>query len=383
MTGRDIACRITIDDVAEDWDVGRFEATEGLSFVTTASVTLVSYEPILSHQLLGRKAHLVVESGEDEAHTFHLDIVEAEVEAQQLDVFAIRLRLESDVGSLGLGLNTRIFQNATVPDILQEIFAKGGVAGVRWAIKQDAYPIRDYVVQRGESDLSFAERLLERDGIGFTIRDTKTAPEVVFFDISSELEPIPGEMTLWDRDSTTLAVDTVIDVGDASSVGPDAIAFRDFDFRRPSFPPRTVSVAAAKTPLHEVYFHPGGFVEPGGKSDVVSEREKKNADEPKRLANRRLESLRHGMRQIGGHSSCARLEAGRRFAVHGHARALVDDEYLITRMTHRGFIPGDETQAGAKGIVAYENQFEAIPKLVPWRPHVSALKPSTAGIEKS
>ena len=61
--------------------------------------------------------------------------------------------------------NTRIFQQATLVDIINEVFAQARITR-RWDLTQ-TYPLRSYCVQYRETDYHFVKRLLAEEGIFF------------------------------------------------------------------------------------------------------------------------------------------------------------------------------------------------------------------------
>jgi type VI secretion system secreted protein VgrG len=403
---RDISCELVIDDYdGPPLRAAGFDAEEALSAVTRVHVGAVVHETVDPEQLLGRRAYLRVDSGTAGARSFYGLVTEAEVEAAQADVFILQIEIRPRLALLALGRNTRLYQQASVKDVVQAVLeevglragkdpGEAGAAGQGgqkddppdqiWAVRTN-YPHREYVLQRGESDLDFISRLLEEEGLGFAVHDGGDVEkeQVLFFDESGELGPIPGDAVLVDRSTTHLQSDTVSDAGDDLSVAPDKVVLRDYDFRRPAHP------LTARFPddqdnqggdgVREVYRHPGGFVESGGDGQRVAHRETRHPKEPERLARHAHEQLRAETRVIAGTSDCPRLETGRRFELADSARDSANGELLIVGASHRGFFPVDEN--AGEDLLAYENDFRAIPRDVPWRPAAHAHPLGADGIE--
>jgi type VI secretion system secreted protein VgrG len=64
---------------------------------------------------------------------------------------------------LTLFSDCRIFQNMTVPDIVEEVFKGRGFTNFKSVLKSD-YTSREYCVQYRETDFNFVSRLLEEEG---------------------------------------------------------------------------------------------------------------------------------------------------------------------------------------------------------------------------
>lgn len=60
--------------------------------------------------------------------------------------------------------NCRIFQQQTVPEILESVFSSYPNATVELQLSGN-YPMRDYCVQYRETDFNFVQRLMEHEGI--------------------------------------------------------------------------------------------------------------------------------------------------------------------------------------------------------------------------
>ena len=59
----------------------------------------------------------------------------------------------------------RIFQNQSIPDILQTVFSDHGLVDVEFRIARADYPLVEYCVQFQETALDFVSRLMEHLGL--------------------------------------------------------------------------------------------------------------------------------------------------------------------------------------------------------------------------
>src|SRR5262245_28321354 len=86
-----------------------------------------------------------------------------------------RATLVPQLWLLTKNVQSRIFQQITVPDILKKVLA--GVK-VTWEIQGTFHP-RDYCVQYRESDFAFASRLMEEEGIFYFFKHSDSGHEMV------------------------------------------------------------------------------------------------------------------------------------------------------------------------------------------------------------
>ena len=82
---------------------------------------------------------------------------------------------------LTLYSNCRIFQNKTVPDIVEQIFKDRGFKDYKLSL-QASYQPRDYCVQYRETDFNFVSRLLEDEGIFYFFQQSEEKHTLVLAD---------------------------------------------------------------------------------------------------------------------------------------------------------------------------------------------------------
>jgi type VI secretion system secreted protein VgrG len=104
--------------------------------------------------------------------------------------------LVPQVWFLSLDANCRIFQDMTVPDIVEQILTEAGIRDFQFRAPlrdHSRYPPRDYCVQYRESSLNFISRLLEAEGIFYFFQHTTSKHLMVFADNSTILATCPGQ----------------------------------------------------------------------------------------------------------------------------------------------------------------------------------------------
>ena len=109
------------------------------------------------------------------------------------------LRLVPRMWELSQIRRSRIFQEATVVDIVTEVLEGIGLGpsnqAVDWRVAK-TYPTREYTVQYEETDLDFVQRLLEHHGIYYLFEHAPDGECVVFVDDKAALVQLQGHETI-------------------------------------------------------------------------------------------------------------------------------------------------------------------------------------------
>jgi len=114
-------------------------------------------------------------------------------EADKKFFTAYRLRVVPKVWLLGLVHRSRVFQEIDVPGILRTVLGAAG-ASVDYVLDR-AYDKREMCVQYRESDLAFAFRLMEEEGIRYFFRHSDGDHVLVVTDAASH-DDLPGPSPL-------------------------------------------------------------------------------------------------------------------------------------------------------------------------------------------
>jgi len=261
----------------------------------------------------------------------------------------------------------RIFQDKTVPEIIEEVFKAHGFADYKLSLST-TYPKREYCVQYRETDFNFVSRLMEQEGIYYFFEHENGKHTLVLADSPSAHNPFPNydkiEFQEFEKGAARREVitDWILD----KELQPVAYALSDFDFTKPKTSLRAVaSVTRQHGAAHfEVFDYPGEYVE---------------TSEGERLANARLEELQTQHETLRGRSRARGLAAGCLFTLTGHPRADQNREYLITGVTLEADA-GEFASGGAKGGEEFFTcGFTAIPKDQTFRAPRLTPKPVVQG----
>lgn len=356
-----------IDGIPNETRVIRFEGREGISELFEFSVLFVCPERDIAFQdVIGKSAVLMIHAG-DEPRYVHGMIAEFEQREEGKRLTAYRAVVVPDAFRLLYRKNCRIFQNLSVPDIIDQVLSGAGIQGK--AVQKSlgaSYTAREYCVQYRESDWAFISRLMEEEGIMYFFEHSDSAHLLVIADGPSAHSPIAGDPSLVFHPPTGALVkdEHVSRFRYSERVRPGKVSLRDYNFKKPSLSLDGDSQADMDDDL-EIYDYPGEYDTPGAASS---------------LSAIRLEAFQVTRKTAEGESACPRFVAGAKFSLSDHAREEFNREYVLTRVEHRGFEPSFESEGG-ESTAPYANRFWVIPSDIRFRPLPATRKPLISGIQ--
>ena len=123
--------------------------------------------------LIGQPAllQLLTAHSRDEMRPFHGHIIEVEHSGSNGGFARYKLTIGPWTSFLGLGRDSRVFQDMSVFDIIDAVFGEyqgKGALVPAWRFEvadRDVYPIRSLTTQYQESNLAFVERLMAEEGL--------------------------------------------------------------------------------------------------------------------------------------------------------------------------------------------------------------------------
>ena len=298
------------------WRLIRFEVFEALSETYRAKVVFTSPEPLSPLELRERPAHLVVRFVDETERNFHGAITEIEQEHLAESV-RVELVFEPRLALLARGLDSRIFLEKSIPDVVTEVIEGSGLDVVtEWATTATYEPHAN-IVQYGESDYDFIRRLLAEEGIGYAIRNDLDAERVIFFDDTTALEPFEdGTEVLYD--GTTTGRTAADKSADRWRSGCDAAMLRDYDLTRAGAD-LSVTAEAPDSTAREHYDHPGGFPDTAALQ---------------RRVDRTLERLRRECETLETSTRIPHAEPLRKFTLDGHPRTDMLGDWQVVAARH-------------------------------------------------
>ncbi|MFB3776374.1 MAG: type VI secretion system Vgr family protein [Bryobacteraceae bacterium] len=251
----------------------------------------------------------------------------------------------------------RIFQNKTVPEIVQTVFGDFGFQDFELQL-QGSYEPWEYCVQYRETACNFVMRLLEQEGIFFFFRHERDKHVMVLADSPSANRPCPNQASVryetvagpgYDR-----AEDVVLRYRRHEELRPGKCALTEYYFETPSTDlSGTVESRFDQGGNHrfEVFDYPGEY-------------EKRSQAEPSVKLRMEEQEVPHVV--IRGDGTCRSFASGFRFGLTEHHRREWNEQHLLVSVTHSGHSGSFYGDSG--GGESYSNTFIAIPYDVQFRP---------------
>ncbi|KVQ26567.1 type VI secretion system tip protein VgrG [Burkholderia cepacia] len=260
----------------------------------------------------------------------------------------------------------RIFQNKTVPEIVQEVLSTYG-----FPIEShlaETYVPRDYCVQYNETDAAFVSRLMEFEGIYYWFRHAEDTHTLMLSDAMSSHTALPGYETIpyIARDRTAIADEEHIDgwlPAQEVSVGKHQTA--DYDYTKP----RADLSSQKVDPRGHDHDSFASFEWPGGYRD----------DAPGAHYSRvRLEEQQAEHERASADTDVRGAAPGYLFTLAHCPRADQNREYLIVRCQYRFQENAYASDQGAEAVV-HQTMMLVQPSSLPYRSPRDTPRPRTNG----
>lgn len=254
---------------------------------------------------------------------------------------------------LTLAQDCRIYQNLSVPDLVQGLFGELGFTDYKSSLT-GTYAAREYCVQFRESTYDFVARLLEEEGISYWFEHAAGAHTLVLADDPGAFADLPDLPKAKYANSTTggQMQDEISRCTLEQRVVTGSVAVDDFNFETPSTDLYSTVEGTLGTML--AYSSPGRYL-------VTADGETR--------ARVRLDAAEADAKVLRGDSGCRAFTPGYAFTLEGHDRTDVNAKYALLAVVH------DADQRG------YGNSFEAIPATATYRPPRVTRKPRIGGAQ--
>jgi len=187
---------------AGDLLVEAFAASEGLHAVGVREVIALSLNAGLSlNTLIGQRASLQVSLSDGSSASFSGLVNEAAKLGSEGGFARYRLRLVPWIWLLSQSRNSRVWQDKSVVEIIEDVFA-AYTPHADWHWSDDVMPFlqdlppRSYTVQYRESDLDFVSRVLAAEGLSWRVEESGEASaghRLVLFADSSRNTAFPED----------------------------------------------------------------------------------------------------------------------------------------------------------------------------------------------
>ena len=270
----------------------------------------------------------------------------------------------------------RIFQNQTVPDIVEKIFTDLGFSsGTHFDTSQldrGAYKEWEYCVQYRETDFEFVSRLLEQEGIFYYFQSSEGNHVMMLADSTSAYHDCDDYEVIFPQSKSSVHVeDHITSWQRRFAFHSGGWAHTDYNFKTPatSLMASETSVNSAKLPgcdNYEVYDYPGEYTaNHDGAREVRVRMEEREVDYD----------------TVQASSQCRSFRPGGKFKIKDHPSGReVGQGYMLTSVEHTAD-GGNPYETGAADVNLYKNSFTCIPDNVLFRPKRRTPRPTVSGIQ--
>lgn len=351
--------RFTFTAGETELDVIEFTLDEGLSESYQLALELASRDPAIDFaKILDAPAHFILWRGEQPVRHVHGQVSRFEQGTTGFRRTRYRALVEPPLARLELCADWRIFQQKTVPEILNLLLAGHGIAPYQQNLTED-HLTREYCVQAGDTDLDFLLRLAAEEGLFHRFEHRPDGCTLIHGDrlyIQGAIAggPVPYNPTPGgDRPEPALRTFTY-----AEHVRTTRQTQRDYTFKYPQHDQQHSAVAErprAAEQDYEHYAYPGRYKQ--GESGEAFSRD-------------RLRGLRGDAQTATVEGDDPRLVPGLAFDLIGHPRQDWNHGWRPVHIRHEGrqHTSQAEESAGAESGTYYGYTAQLVPDRIEWRP---------------
>ncbi|MBX4705751.1 type VI secretion system Vgr family protein [Klebsiella pneumoniae] len=323
---------LDINDSSVKPDILRFRGSEALSEPFRWDIEFTSPQAdIPPEQVLMKYATFRMRGGKN----VHGMVIRLEWLSTSKDQSHYRLTLSSRLALLGYTRQCAVFQNQSVPEVVEQVLRKHGLQGPDFDFRLErTYPPREIITQWRETDLQFIRRILSEVGIYWRTEmdDTRELDTYIFADSQLNYRfdvrlPYSEPSGLFDG-----AAESVWDVRTWHNIATGTVTTRDYNYRTATTPmDATVSVRSDAVTTGEHYRYAAPYREAG--DDASPEPETESGAFYARLHHER--ELNKSSR-IHLFSNAAHLTPGQVLEPQGDVITALEEGVVLTLVTYRG-----------------------------------------------
>lgn len=266
---------------------------------------------------------------------------------------------------LSLTWDCKIFQNKTVPEIVEQVLSNNGITTYQVSLT-GTYSSREYCVQYRESNLNFVSRLLEEEGISYYFVHTDGSHTLYITDKTTSASECLEKQVPYSATSPdgNIQGSTIWSVLRTDQVFTPKVTLTDYYFETPSLNLLSTTKTVVKTTgTEEKFDYPGRYT---------------TTSDGTHFSEVRIEELETFALTLEGESNCSSFTSGLQFTLTEHYRDEENQAYLLTSVYHEGSSP-NYVGATDDQLIGYRNRFEAIPLTVNFCPPRRTRKPVING----
>jgi type VI secretion system secreted protein VgrG len=260
----------------------------------------------------------------------------------------------------------RIFQEMTVPAIIEKVFADHPTA--KFALElTGSYRNWTYCVQYRETDFNFLSRLMEHEGIYYYFRHDDGEHTLVITDSTAKHQHTEGYETLrYLEERLARPDDEHVNTWDFTrEIQPGVFVHDDYDFERPSVELRTKKpLLRTYTPSdYEIYDYPGHYIQAGDGNQYAAAR---------------IDEYGSLFETCQAETNARGVCTGALFTLDGFPREDQNREHLITGATYDLEFSEYEAMPQRRST-SYRCNFVAMSTAQQFRPRRTTLRPFVQG----
>ncbi len=382
----------------------RFTGNEAISelfrFQMVLLATVDNFDTIKFENIIGQAVTVKVSPDADSTPRYFHGIVQRFSQLGRFDGPAGKntlMRFSADIVPkawlLSKNVQSRVFQQESVPDILKKV-----LVGLDVSYQIDgAFKPRDYCTQYRESDLAFAQRLMEEEGLYYFFKHSETGHQMIVANVPAKHLSTGDDVKFEELAGGERPDERVYRWVKNQEIRSGKISLRDFHFEKPEAAqaatkkitaPVTVGTVSHKLKIiesdtFELYNFPSGFaqrfdgVDPGG---AVRAADLSNiSTDGDRTVGIRLEAEQVSAISIDGESDVRAFCAGYKFKLIEHFDA--NGSYVLRTVSHDASLGGSYTSRGDEDEYSYKNRFVCMPLELPFRPERKTPKALVEGTQ--
>lgn len=355
-----------------------FTASERLAEPFNITCQVISLGAVEFTPHLGSGVSLTVDGDALVGRAFHGLLAEASRVDDDAGAVSYRLVLRPWFWFLSLGRNSRIFQNRSTRDIIQDVFDTAGISttAFEFNLNHCGTVVRDYCVQYDESDFDFVSRMMEEEGIYYHFAHSADKHVMVLCDGKASHGDFGGGALKVNRSSAAAQAHGphLSRWDEHVRPAPISAVMRDFHVLHFADPMETSSAKKADSHVTgELYHYPGRY-------SHLSESQSWDASD---YVAPRLQAARAERALFSGSGDTFAVACGDLAAIapvaSGHADIaaaevmLLETRHTFSGQTHTAGARGQES--GATVAVS----LEAVPADTVWKPLLRTPRPVARG----
>jgi type VI secretion system secreted protein VgrG len=335
-----------------------FNGVEAISHLFTYTLDLASpKQDVDAAELVGKPMLLSWELPAGEKRYVNGLVSRLAYLGQSDDLTFYRAEIVPWLWRLTLTSESRMYQDLTVPDILEKVFERTDSADYELRLSR-TYDPREYCVQYRETHFNFVSRLMEEEGIWYFFEHTDEKHTLVLCDDNNSTDPaLEAEIVRFLPEHKQIG-DAVHEFEGESSLHTGKVTLWNYDYLQP-----TLKLRASLGEALESYTYPAPYTDP---------------EKGEKIARNMLEAEEATRRVVRGESTLHGLLPAHFFTMKGHYRDDANDKYLLTQVQHYARCGGYRAW-DTNAEFDYRNEFQAIPFDTPYRAPRKTPRPTIRG----